>query len=55
MGALLILKPELVYHPELTGWHLTEQSELLYRPELKGSILGLMGGPGFTKSDLLSP
>ena len=43
-GALLILKPELVYHPELSGWSLTEKSELLYHLELKGWSLGLMGG-----------
>ena len=34
VGALLILKPELVYHPEFRGWPLTEKSELLYHPEL---------------------
>ena len=36
MGAILVLKPELLCHPELRGWPLNEKSELLYHPELKG-------------------
>ena len=45
-GAILVLKPELLYHAELRGWPLYENSELLYHPELTGWSLGLMGGPG---------
>ena len=55
MGAILVLKPKLLYHPDLRGWPLNEKSELLYHSELKGWSLGLMRGPGFTKSGLLSP
>ena len=44
MGAFLILKPELVNHPDFRGWPLADKSELLYHPELKGWSLGLMGG-----------
>ena len=46
MSAILLLKPKLLYHPELRRWPLDEKSELLYHPELSGWSLGLMGGPG---------
>ena len=53
-GAPLMLKSELLYHPELRGWSLKLKSERLYITlSSKDGTLDSWG-PGFTKHELLN-